>query len=113
VEFTSSSIPLLLCLKRDLPQARIGLFARMRPEWITHAVYAHLILGDVVLGKFDVMHVPVSYVAADLVERLVDKGISVHAADVNNADDIVRAVAAGVQRLSTDDVALVKRLIVA
>ena len=111
VEFTSFHIPLLLRLKSDLPEARIGLFARSRPEWVSDGLYQHLVVGDATAGKFEVAHIPITYVTTSLVEQLANEGIWVHAADVNSPQDLDRAITAGVQQLSTDDMALVKPLI--
>ena len=70
-----------------------------------------LVVGNAIAGRFDVAHVPTAYVSASLVEQLAKEGIWVHAADVNTPQAAARVIAAGVQQLSTDDVALVKPVI--
>lgn len=106
VEFTSSHPYVLTRIKTIAATARIGLFSRTRPDWMPAVLHERLVEGDATLGHFDVVHLLGNLLRAPFVRRLHDDGFLVHAPDVNTQERIELALEAGVDRLSTDDVAL-------
>jgi glycerophosphoryl diester phosphodiesterase len=106
VEFTSSHPFVLARVKATAATARIGLFSRGRLDWMPAALHERLVEGDATLGHFDVVHVLGGLLSERFVRRLHDAGFLVHAPDVNTQERIEVALEAGVDRLSTDDVAL-------
>jgi glycerophosphoryl diester phosphodiesterase len=106
VEFTSAHPFVIARVKAREPDARIGLFSRPRPDWMPVALHERLVEGDATLGRFDVVHLLGGLLQHRYVRRLHDAGFLVHAPDVNTQDQIELALEAGVDRLSTDDVAL-------
>jgi glycerophosphoryl diester phosphodiesterase len=106
VEFTSSHPFVIARVKAREPDARIGLFSRARLDWMPAALHERLVLGDATLGRFDVVHISGSLLHEQFVRRLHDAGFVVYANDVNTQERIELALEAGVDRLSTDDVAL-------
>lgn len=106
VEFTSPHPYVLGRVKAIAATARLGLFARARPDWMPTALHERFVEGDATLGHFDVVHVEGALLHHRFVRRLHDQGFLVHAADVNTQDRIELALEAVVDRLSTDDVPL-------
>jgi glycerophosphoryl diester phosphodiesterase len=106
VEFTSSHPFVLTRIKAIAATARIGLFSRAPLGWMSAALHERLVEGDATLGHFDVVHLIGDLLRPPFVRRLHDDGFLVHAPDVNTQERIELALEAGVDRLSTDDVAL-------
>jgi glycerophosphoryl diester phosphodiesterase len=106
VEFTSSHPFVIARVKAREPDAHIGLFSRTPLDWMPTALHERLVEGDATLGRFDVVHLLGDLLHERFVRRLHDAGFLVHAPDLNTQDRIELALEAGVDRLSTDDVAL-------
>lgn len=109
-EITSWNIGMLLALKKERPTARVGLFSRPRPPWMPQDLFVEHIVGNAEFLPFDVAHVYAANVDRQVVERLHRLGMSVHANDARGEEDLIRAVEAGVDRMSCDDVALALRV---
>lgn len=106
VEFTGWNLPLLALLKRQEPSARIGLFSSRRPEWMPRSVFEHHVVGTAATAGFDVAHVYAGDLTPGISARLHDLGLEVHANDAASAEDVRRALEAGADRLSANDVDL-------
>lgn len=104
VEFTSSNVPLLTILKAELPTARVGFFSQPQHPSLTNEAFAHHIVGVARTAPFDVAHVHAANVTASIVGRLHELGLTVHANDARDGTDVQRAIDAGADRLSTDDI---------
>jgi glycerophosphoryl diester phosphodiesterase len=106
VEFTGSNVALLLLLKRKEPLATIGMFSSLHPAWMSDEAFEHHVVGVAETSGADVVHVHARCITPRIVERLHRLGKTVHANDAVDATDLHRALAAGADRLSTNDVAL-------
>lgn len=105
-EITSWHLPMLLALKDQYPDARLGLFSRRREQWMPDSVFEDVVLAPTEFGAFDVIHVYAADVSPDLVTKIHDRGLIAHANDAANNADIECALRAEVDRFSTDDVEL-------
>lgn len=106
VEFTGSNVALLLLLKRKEPLATIGMFSSLQPAWMSDEAFEHQVVGVADTSGADVVHVHARCITPRIGERLHRLGKTVHANDAVDATDLHRALAAGADRLSTNDVAL-------
>lgn len=106
VEFTGWNLPLLALLKRLEPSARTGLFSSRQPEWMPDQVFEHHVVGTAATSGFDVAHVYAGDLTPSISRRLHGLGLEVHANDAATAEDVRRAVQAGADRLSANDVDL-------
>jgi len=102
VEFTSPHLVVLCELRRQAPNARIGLFARLDPYW-TGDVHRHLAVADRGLLDAAVVHVPASAFNAHWVDACHACGASAYAANADPVDDIRRVANLGADQLSTRD----------
>jgi glycerophosphoryl diester phosphodiesterase len=102
VEFTSFHLLGLSELRRQAPNARIGLFARNEPYW-TNDIRRHLVLADRDLLDAAAIHVPASDFAADWVDACHAHGAAAYAANADTVDEIRRVANDGADQLSTSD----------
>ena len=109
-EFTSWHYPLLLALKSEHPDARLGLFSRRREPWMPDSVFEQLLLSPTEFGAFDVVHVYAADVSPQLVTKIHERGLVAHANDAVGREEVERAVQAGVDRVSSNDVATAVRV---
>jgi glycerophosphoryl diester phosphodiesterase len=100
VEFTSFHLVALGELRRQAPDARIGLFARHEPYW-PDDIRRHLVLADRDLLQASAVHVPAADFDADWVAACHAHGATAYAANADTADVIRRVADAGADQLST------------
>ena len=105
-EFTSWNVPMLLRLKEEHPGARIGLFNRRRDSWMPDGFFEEYLSGVAACGPFDVVHVHAGDITPDAVAAIHARGMVAHANDAATAADVQQALAAGADRISSDDVGL-------
>ena len=106
VKFTGWNHPMLCRLKAERPDASVGLFAQQPQPWMNDAVFERYVLGTAETAGFDVAHVYAGAVTERIAKGLNDLGYVVHANDAEGRDEILRAIDAGVQSISTNNVAL-------
>lgn len=108
VELTSSHLPLLFQVKRVEPGLRTGVFFSARPEWMTPMLEQQHVIGWMRLMEAQVAHLPTSLINDAFVYRLHESGFLVHGSNLNDREEIRRAIRLGVDQFSTDelDVAL-------
>lgn len=111
VKFTGWNHPLLCRLKAERPDATIGLFAQQPQPWMNDTIFERYVLGTAETAGFDVAHVYAGAITGRIASGLVDLGYVVHANDAVGRDQILRALDAGAQSISTDDVALALSLL--
>lgn len=104
VKFTGWNFPLLSILRSERPQARIGLFSTPRQPWMTASVYERYVLGMAETSPADVAHVYAGGITPRIVEGLHGLGLEAHANDAADSDEMKRAIDAGVDSLSANDV---------
>ena len=110
VEFTGWNLPLLAMLKRREPAARIGLFSSRQPEWMPDSVFEHHVVGTAATSGADVAHVYAGDLTPSISRGLHRLGFEVHANDAASAEDVRRAMQAGADRVSANDVDLALRV---
>jgi glycerophosphoryl diester phosphodiesterase len=57
----------------------------------------------------DVIHLPIDLISEELVAKMRDRNVRIHAADVNLEHEIARAYELGVDQLSTDGLRTLSR----
>lgn len=105
VEFTSPHPLVLSQLRHGLDAARIGVFVRPRPAWMSDDLHWHLTMADIDALHASVAHVPAQQFGPQFSERCHTVGVLAHAADAETGPEILRVVAAGADQVSTTDVA--------
>ena len=106
VKFTGWNHSMLCRLKADRPDATIGLFAKRPEPWMTASVFERYILGTAETAGFDVAHVYAGAITEPIASGLRAMGYVVHANDAVNRDEMQRAIDAGADSFSLNDVAL-------
>lgn len=110
VKFTGWNHSMLCRLKAERPDASVGLFAQQPQPWMNDAVFERYVLGTAETAGFDVAHVYAGAITERIASGLHDLGYVVHANDAIGRDQIVRALDAGAQSISTNNVALAMSL---
>lgn len=106
ITFTSSQYPLLSYLKRQLPNARIGLITASIPDWMPIEAARNVVRAQLVLDEINSIHAPLEVYTEDFVKELKDRGISVHYALIDDPTDLLKARDLGGDEVTTNDVAL-------
>ena len=106
VEFTGANPLLVAMLRRKEPVATTGLFSAPRQPWMTDAVFAHHVVGSAATSGASITHVYARDVTPAITAQLHELGMRVHANDAADGAEVRRAIDAGVDRLSADDVDL-------
>lgn len=111
VKFTGWNHAMLCRLKAERPDATIGLFAQQPQAWMNDAVFERYVLGTAETAGFDVAHVHAGAITRPIASGLQELGYVVHANDAVGPVEILRALDAGAQSISTNDVALATSLL--
>lgn len=106
VEFTSPHVYLLSKLKDIEPKAKAGSFIQEYPSWMTSGLGQAITKGNAMLGRIDVAHCPLSILTEVFVRDLQENNIKAHVANCDTEADIRKALALGVDQLSTNKVDL-------
>jgi len=106
VKFTGWNHSMLCRLKADRPDATVGLFAKRPEPWMNDAVFERYILGTAETAGFDVAHVYAGAITEPIATGLRELGYVVHANDAVSRDELQRAIDAGADSFSLNDVAL-------
>lgn len=104
VKFTGWNFPLLGILRTERPHAQIGLFSYPKQPWMTESVYERYVLGMAETSPADVAHVYAGGMTSRIVDGLHELGLKAHANDAANSDEIKRAIDAGADSFSANDV---------
>jgi glycerophosphoryl diester phosphodiesterase len=107
VEFTSVHAAVLARIRALVPGGRIGVFCRTRHPLVPEAAHRRQVIGECELLSASCLHLPTTTIDDDWVERCRAGGLLVHAANVNEADDLANVRRLGVDQLSTDNCELV------
>lgn len=103
-ELTSPHLPLLLALKRQMPGLTIGLILTKFPPWMSPRLRAQQVVSYAEAAEADVVHLPIDSISEGLITTLRARNVRVHASNVNERHEMVRAFELGVDQLSTDRV---------
>ena len=108
VELTSAHLPLLFQVKRIDANLRTGVFFSSRPDWMTPVLGQQHVIGWMRLMEAQVAHLPAERIDGAFVRRLHESGFFVHGSNLNDEEDMRRAMQLGADQFSTDrlDVAL-------
>lgn len=104
VKFTGWNFPLLGILRAERPDAQIGLFSYPPQPWMTAPVYERYVLGMAETSPATFGHVYAGGITPRIVDGLHGLGLKAHANDAANIEEIERAIDAGVDSLSANDV---------
>jgi glycerophosphoryl diester phosphodiesterase len=106
VEFTSERVILLTALRQLCPTARIGLFVRPFPDWMSLGLGHEVTKSDIALANVTVAHCSLPILTPDFVENLHHSGVDIQASNCHIESEIREAYRLGVDSLSTDDLPL-------
>lgn len=106
VEFTGADPLLVAMLRGKESAATTGRFSAPRPAWMSDEVFEHHVVGTAATSGASVAHVYAHDITPAIAQRLHELGMQVHANDAADATVIRRAIDAGADRLSANDVAL-------
>ena len=106
VEFTSERVILLTRLRQLCPDARIGLFVRSYPDWMSLGLGHEVTKSDVALANVTVAHCSLPLLTPAFVDDLRSNGVDVQASDCHVESELRNAYSLGVDSLSTDDLPL-------
>ena len=102
VEFTSPHLQVLSRVKELEQSAKIGIFIQEYPSWILPKLGEEIIKGTAILGRFNVVHCPLSILSKEFVDQLHDLNLKVHAANCDTEETIKKAIELGVDQFSTN-----------
>jgi glycerophosphoryl diester phosphodiesterase len=105
-EFTSSNLLMLQALKAAYPSACVGVFNFAQPSWMPDPVYVETVLAPTRFADFDVIHVPAKTIKRSIADAIHEAGYMVHANDAITEAEVLAAIDAGADKLSTPDVAM-------
>lgn len=105
VKFTGWNQSMLCHLKSERPDATIGLFSQQPQPWMNDAVFERYVVGTAETAGFDVAHVYAGAITPSIADGLRELGYVVHANDAQGSDDVEKALAAGIDSISMNDVA--------
>lgn len=106
IEFTSPSVYNLTYIKSLEPSLKTGIFVADLPAWMDKRLGQALAMNNALLGNINVLHCPLALVDEEFIRAAHDKGLLVHAADCDTADDLHDAFAMSVDQLSTNELSL-------
>ncbi len=106
VEVTSPHVPLLRHAREREPDVDIGLFIAEWPAWMGPELGQRHVIDWLTLTGAQVAHVPSPMIDASFARRLHDLDMRLHAPNLNDATAIRHAVLCGVDRFTTDRIAL-------
>lgn len=103
IEITSSFPHVLMKVRQHHPGIKIGVFLSGEP-WMLDNLWLLHSLQTMDLIKANVAHIPNERLSENNVAMLHKSGYIVHASDCNDIANLKKAVALGVDQLSTDNV---------
>ena len=106
IEFTSPHPYVLTRLKTIDPTLRTGMFVAPSPDWMDTNLGQTLAIHNALLGRIDVLHCPIGMITREFVQRAHESRLLVHAADCDTDKQLDRALEAGVDQLSTNNLSL-------
>jgi glycerophosphoryl diester phosphodiesterase len=109
-EFTSWNTPMLISLKAENPDAKIALFNRRRDPWMPYGFFEEYVASIAACGPFDVVHVYAGDISEATVAAIHARGMTAHANDAMSQSEVRQALAAGADRISSNDVGLLVEL---
>ena len=98
-------------LKEQPPTAQLGFFSQPKHPSLTDEAFERYIVGVAATAPFDVAHVNAQYVSPLIVERLHGLGMQAHANDAMTTEDVQRALRAGADKLSVNDVGMARSVV--
>lgn len=102
IELTSPHQYILTYLKETYSSIKTGAFIQPLPEWMDQNLGKEIILNNMLMGKIDVAHLPLSLLTSEYVTAFKKEGILVHVANCDSEKDIKRAFDLQVDQISTN-----------
>jgi glycerophosphoryl diester phosphodiesterase len=101
VELTTAHYPLLVHAKKINPLLRTGTFFYAPEEWKPVRLAQKHILDWAALLGIDVAHLNIALITPGYVDKLHQRGISVHGSNFDSEDQILRGLKSGIDGFST------------
>lgn len=108
IEFTSPLSYNLTVIKQLMPRAKTGVFISEPPDWMSKKLAQDLALHNVILGRHNVIHYPISLIDKRAVDHAHSNNILVHAANCNSKAEIAYVSKLGVDQASTDNLEMIR-----
>jgi len=110
VEITSPHIPLLHNVRTLHKELRVGYFVPPFPLWKSTDLGVQHLIQWMKLMDAHVAHLPIPMIIPPIVDDLHKQNITVHGANLNEADEIQTALRLGLDQFSTDAIHLAMEL---
>ena len=110
VELTTAHYPLLTHTKKINPEIRTGTFFYEPPEWMPVRIAQKHIFDWADLLELNVVHLNVSLMDPDFVEKLHQRGFIVYGSNLDTEEEIQKGLELGVDSFSTGRLELAIRL---
>ena len=111
VELTSGHLPLLSWLRESQPDVELGTWFSPAPDWMRPNEHAAHISAYADLLGLRVVHLPMSVMTEPLVAHIHNAGRLAHGANLNDEQALRAALRLGVDRLTTNGIALAASII--
>ena len=110
VEITSAFLHVLMKVRMLDSTIKIGVLLEQPPAWMGEELWLMRSIHSMKLIQAQVAHLPSGRVNGKSVQAFQERGFLVHAADCNTEAEILNAISAGVDQLSTDELLLALEL---
>ncbi len=106
VEITSSFLHVLMKVRALHSSIKIGVLLEQPPPWMGAHLWVKRSIDSMELIEAQLAHVPSGRVDGETVRAFQERGFLVHAADCNTEAEILNAISAGADQLTTDELSL-------
>lgn len=111
VQFTSYQYPLLSYLKKNCPQASIGLITQAIPDWMDRRTALLQMKASLMEDIVDVFHCNIDVLDEPFVNELHNIGVKIHAGICDSEAQLRKAKRIGADELTTNNLQLALRLL--
>jgi len=110
VELTTAHCPLLTHVKKLNPRLRTGTFFYQPPDWMPIRLAQKHTFDWARLLSIDVVHLNVSLITAEFVDKLQQHGFIAYGSNLDSAEQIQRSLERGIDSFSTGHLETALRL---
>lgn len=111
-EITSFHMPHLAVMRKNIPNANIGLIFNtcLLGDWATEKYKSKLMINYMELSKANFIHLPIAFLNKYYVDLFHSKGYKVHGDLGSNMDQYGKAVELEIDQCTLNDVTVIKSL---
>ncbi len=111
VQFTSYQYPLLSYLKKNCPQASLGLITQPIPDWMDRRTALIQMKASLMEDIIDVFHCNIDVLDESFVQDLHKMGVKIHAGICDSEVQLRKAMEIGADELTTNNLELALRIL--